>query len=126
MICGNRLMPRIEIRDDWGQGYQIVSSNPAVIGAWLAEICNLLVSANCSINHPVRMDVWPHFVVDRETGRMEPDWVSNDHPHIFKPHQMQKLVDLLNGIEDIPDPPKKPEPSPQIKEFPETFGADNI
>lgn len=120
-------MPRMQLLDDFGTSYTITSSNPATIGAWLAEVCNIICSANSTINHPVRLDVWPMFVMDKETGRMEPDWVPGGVPFIFQPHQMHKLVDLLNGIADIPAPPAPPEPeSEQLRKHPESFGADHI
>lgn len=102
-------MPRIQLYDEIGQNYQITSSNPATIGAWLAEICNIICSANTTYNHPVRLDVWPMFVWDPQTHQQIPDW-GPEKQFIFRPEQMKKLVDLLNGIDAIPEPPKPPEP----------------
>ena len=104
-------MPRIQILDDFGVNYQIVSSNPVIIAAWLAEIANRVVSASCAINHPVRMDIWPDFVFDPDKGTSVPDWTPDGPPQrLYRGDQMQKLCDLLNGIGDIPAPPPPPEP----------------
>jgi hypothetical protein len=51
---------KIDITDrDVGYRHTIDSSDYETIGRWLAEKARLLMSADCRINHPAMIDIWP-------------------------------------------------------------------
>lgn len=101
-------MPHIKIRDASGVNYEIISSNPATVAAWLVETFNRLVSADVRVNHPVQVDVWPHFTYTEEGYTA--DWTPAGSSFTFDADQFTMLHELLTGVYKYPKPPKPPEP----------------
>jgi hypothetical protein len=82
-------MPSIRIQDPFGYHFQLDSSDPAIVGAWLAERVADAVSANASLQPVMRITIFP---------LMENDWPAPSGEDLwFNAEQMQKLYDLLHG-----------------------------
>jgi hypothetical protein len=50
---------RVELYDESGYLHRVDSADYELIGRWFAEKAQLLISADCRINHPVSLDIWP-------------------------------------------------------------------
>lgn len=98
-------MPSIQISDYTGRSFQITSGNPVLVGAWLAEVCGEICSANTQVNHPiqVRIDVWPVDYYNPVTKKHEMDWTpGKNNSYVWNGEQLKLLADILNGVDKIP------------------------
>lgn len=57
---------RVQILDAYGTAHTIDSIDYDVIGRWFAGKAKQLQSANVTIGHPLRMDIWPEDEADYE------------------------------------------------------------
>src|SRR5713101_232997 len=94
-------MPRIQLIDWFGATYSISSSDPDLIGRWLAEQVAKFVNVNAMLGH-IRLTVWPEYSYDN-TGKHEPepDWPigkqGNYADYILTREKLTQLAQFLEG-----------------------------
>jgi hypothetical protein len=70
----------------------IDSSDLELIGRWFAEKAKLLISANATYNHPVRLHIWP---VTSQEQKLMADWAGDGK---FTQDTILSLASYLTNI----------------------------
>lgn len=85
---------RIQIYDEDGFTYQITSQNLERIGQWFSDYAQQWMSANAAINHPIRMDIWPHTPEEFKLCGQQKTIVNQDELHTY----IKGLLDMIEGF----------------------------